>query len=99
MKKWIPTDAATSFSNTVGSSMHSAITVGFLAWQWNTYDCGNRQVYAGETYKRWGGGGTPSGTYVGTGAGGSSCYMQRGEISFDGGSTWYPVDIRVCYVN
>ncbi len=81
--------ASTYVQNSVGLS-YAAIGVGVYALYWNQYDCSHKYVYGGTVYQHSGGGGTGGGTMV--------CENQRWEISFNGGASWSPIWVRVCWL-
>jgi len=96
----VGSQGATEFGTAVSGTVNSAIVTGYLAGLWASYDCANRSVYAGEVYRTMVGSGGPSSDaqYIGRGAGGSQCYLERAQISFNGGATWNWVTISKCYL-
>jgi hypothetical protein len=88
LRKMIPpfSSAAQKFADMVTLHYNTSTQVNVLAFYWNTYSCSSKHVTAGPIYQSSGGG---SSTYT--------CEDQRWEISFDGGKTWSPIWVRVCY--
>lgn len=80
--------AATMFRQLVAEHMNRSIRVNIIAVGWNSYGCGSRYVTAGPIYMGGGGGG---------GGGGGQCGTERWEISFNGGQSWSPIWVTVCY--
>ena len=92
LKKTVPygSAAATKMAESIVENQTLRLNVNILAWLWNSYNCANRNdVVAGPLYLH----GTPT---SGDGSG-ISCDFSHGEISFDGGTTWYGVWIKTCY--
>ncbi len=93
LKKFMPrgTSVAQYWADKIAQHYATSTAVGILAYTWNTYGCSDRRVTVGPVYMNSGGsgGGGGGGNYV--------CEDQRWEISFDGGQTWAPIWVKVCY--
>jgi hypothetical protein len=83
----IPGSTAASYyvQNSLGLS-NAGIGVSVYALYWNQYGCSHKHVYGGTVYQHSGGGGS------------MVCQDQRWEISFDGGGTWSPIWVTVCWL-
>lgn len=84
--------AAGVWTNRTADHFFASTQLTMLAWYWNSYDCANRDVFAGPIWQS-----SSSGTYSGSGGGGFSCNMAWVDISFTGdGGPWYTVFVEVC---
>lgn len=73
----------------------AALNVNVLTWLWNTYRCGSSPLNGGTIYVNY----WPTGSSGSFGWGASydlRCEYETWPFSFDGGRTWYPVNVRVC---
>lgn len=78
------TQAAVSFTDLLTGTAYSKVKVGAEALYWNQYDCSNKKVEVGPFYF--------------SGSGGNwVCEPEHWEISFDGGETWHPIVVTVCW--
>jgi len=63
--------------------------VAVLGWMWNSAGCGSQHVTIGPVIKS-GGTSNSSGQFH------WECEWEAWEISFNGGETWYPIEVWVC---
>lgn len=92
-KRFMPrgSAAAADFVNEVADHLHARTSMSVLAFTWNSYSCGSRNVTAGPIFVGGGGGG---------GAGNFTCHYETWEISFTGwDGPWYPITVTVCSYN
>jgi len=75
----------------VADNMYRSVAVSVLGTMWNGAGCGNRQVRATRVYYA-----TIDDDFSLNAT--INCEWEEWQISFDGGSTWYPFEVRVCEV-
>ena len=79
---------ASEFAQLAVEPIQRRIEVGWLAGLWNSYDCSEKKVTATDPITIGAGGRTDGMQKV--------CGLEWWKISFDGGRTWYDVQVEVC---
>jgi hypothetical protein len=89
--KILPPGSVAALLLTTKVTDHAAarIELGYLAGLWTSYNCSAKNVRAGPITMGGTSGPTIGSNYV--------CHDESWSISFNGGQTWYPITITVCY--
>jgi hypothetical protein len=89
-REWFPpgTVAAVELSTYLAEAAATSTQVNIMAFFWNSYNCGNRQIVSSTIYHKAPGG-------LGTGMF-NNCFYEPAYISFDYGQTWTSVQVHIC---